>query len=313
MKYLNLDGKPLKPHLGDVLRWQMGLHRERQARSPSTGVDVPTVHNDGRLLRRATRDGLTWIGHASFLVQLGGRSVLIDPVMSATLGGLVPRNVAPGLSWMGLPARIDMVLITHDHRDHMDTPTLRTLGTEVLFVVPEGLGRWFKRAGLRRVKEMVWWEQAELEGVNVTFVPSQHWSRRALLDANQSWWGGYVLERGGMRVYHSGDTGWFEGFEMIRQRVGGEIQAAMLPIGAYAPRWFMRHQHMDPDEAVRAFQALGARQFVGMHWGTFKLTDEPLTEPPQRLARAWAAQNLPESRCQLPAIGQTLDLGTVSA
>jgi len=169
------------------------------------------------------------------------------------------------------------------------------------------VGRWFERAGLRRVLEMAWWQREEVEGLGITFVPAEHWSRRGLLDINATWWGGYVIERGGLRVYHSGDTAWFDGFALIGQRCGA-IQAAMLPIGAYAPRWFMRRQHMDPADAVRAFGALGAARFVAMHWGTFKLTDEDLREPPQLLGQAWQRANLTGERLAVPAIGETVTL-----
>jgi L-ascorbate metabolism protein UlaG (beta-lactamase superfamily) len=172
-------------------------------------------------------------------------------------------------------------------------------------VVPQGLAGWFRRAGLRRVVEMQWWEQREVEGVNVTFVPSQHWSRRGLLDENSSLWGGFVLERGGARVYHSGDTAWFDGFEEIGRKAG-RIDAAMLPIGAYEPRWFMKTQHIDPDEAVRAFEALRAEHFVAMHWGTFRLTDEALDEPPRVLREVWEKRGLAHKRRFIPAIGETL-------
>ena len=304
-RYRNLDGRLLGASLFRILKWKAGLHDERRPPAPMTGVPVPTLANDGRALRRAEADALTWIGHASFLVQLGGRSALIDPVMSRSIaGGLIRRNVAPGLDWPALP-KIDLVLVTHNHRDHMDAPSLRRLGPDPVYVVPQGLGRWFERAGLRRVLEMAWWQRERIEGLDVTFVPSEHWSRRGLLDKNESWWGGYVIERGGLRVYHSGDTAWFDGFALIRERCGA-IDAAMLPIGAYAPRWFMRPQHMDPEDAVRAFGALGARRFVAMHWGTFKLTDEDLREPPQLLAEAWRRQDLPQRRLAVPAIGESL-------
>lgn len=303
-RFSNLDGTVDVADLVDILRWQLGFHDEKRPRAPATGVEVPVVANDGRAIRHAIEDALTWIGHASFLVQLGGKSALIDPVMSERLSSVVRRNVAPGLDWPALP-KIDVVLVTHNHRDHMDAPTLKHLGPAPVYVVPAGLGTWFDRAGLCRIVEMDWWQEEEIEGLHVTFVPAQHWSRRGLTDMNESWWGGYVIERGGLRVYHSGDTAWFEGFSLIGDRCG-PIQAAMLPIGAYAPRWFMRPQHMDPGDAIRAFRALGAEKLVAMHWGTFKLTDEHLAEPPELLRELWERAGLHDHQRLIPAIGETL-------
>ena len=308
MSFANLKGNFRKPETARILKWLLGLHDERQPKTPATGVPIPFVHNDGMALKSPAQDALTWIGQASFLVQLGGKSALIDPVMSPKLGW-VKRNVPPGLNWDALP-KIDLVLITHSHRDHMDAPTLKRLGADPVYIVPQGLGKWFKSAGMRRIVEMAWWQELEIEGMNVTFVPAEHWSRRNFFDINESWWGGFVLECGGKRVYHSGDTGWFDGFEMIGERCG-EIDAAMLPIGAYAPRWFMQRQHIAPHEAVRAFSALKAKQFIAMHWGTFKLSDEPLDEPPRVLRAAWEAKNLPASQLNIPAIGETLLLDKI--
>ena len=155
MRYTNLDGHSRGGSIARVLKWQLGLHDEKRPRTPGTGVPVPVHANDGRALRRASMDALTWIGHASFLIQLGGKSALIDPVMSPTIAGFIRRNVAPGLSWAALP-KIDLVLVTHNHRDHMDLPTLKHLGPGPVYAVPRGLGRTFERAGLRRVVEMRW-------------------------------------------------------------------------------------------------------------------------------------------------------------
>jgi L-ascorbate metabolism protein UlaG (beta-lactamase superfamily) len=301
-RFTNIDGSTNPHHLGTILKWKLGLHDGRKPASAEP-KPVPVVDNDGHHLVPGPELGLTWIGHATFLVQLGGRNVLTDPIYADRLA-FVRRNVAPGLAMHALP-RIHLVVVTHNHRDHMDATTLQRLGPEPVYVVPHGLRSWFERAGLRRVVEMQWWEEREIEGVRVTFVPSQHWSRRGLFDENATLWGGFVLERGGARVYHSGDTAWFDGFAEIRARVG-RIDAAMLPIGAYEPRWFMRSQHIDPLEAVRAFEALDAERFVAMHWGTFRLTDEPIDEPPELLRRIWEERSLPDARRFIPAVGETL-------
>jgi L-ascorbate metabolism protein UlaG (beta-lactamase superfamily) len=303
-RFVNLDGSTNPHGLGTVLRWKLGLHEGPKLRTPAR-APVPIVANDGRALRRAIDPALTWIGHATYLVQLGGRTIVTDPVYSRRLA-VISRNAPPGVAFGDLP-KIDVVTVSHNHRDHMDAPTLRRLGGDPVYVVPAGCEGWFRRAGLRRVVPMQWWQQEEIEGVQITFVPAQHWSRRGLLDENESLWGGFVLEREGVRCYHSGDTAWFEGFAEIGRRVG-TIHAAMLPIGAYEPRWFMRSQHMNPEDAVQAFVALGAERFVAMHWGTFKLTDEALDEPPQRLRQAWDEAGLELSRQHVPAIGETIRL-----
>lgn len=303
-RFTNVDGSTNPHGLGTVLRWKLGLHDGRKIRAPAT-TPVPRVENDGKALRGAPHPALTWIGHATYLVQLGGRSLLIDPVFSMRLA-IVPRNGPPGVAPADLPP-IDVVLITHNHRDHMDAPSLRLLGPAPLYVVPRGLAEWFRRAGMPRVVELDWWERTDAEGFDLTFVPSQHWSRRGLLDENASLWGGWVIEREGVRLYHSGDTAWFDGFAEIGRRAG-PIDAAMLPIGAYEPRWFMRTQHIDPIEAVAAFEALGAQRFFAMHWGTYKLTDEDLLEPPQVLRAHWEERGLAEWRREIPAIGETIRL-----
>jgi L-ascorbate metabolism protein UlaG (beta-lactamase superfamily) len=305
MRFTNLKGNFRKPEAVRVLQWLLGWHSEKYPRSPATGVAVPFVQNDGKLLRHSRRDTLTWIGQASFLVQLGGTSLLIDPVLSPKLGW-VKRNSPPGLDWHTLPD-IDIVLITHNHRDHMDAPTLKKLGKDPVYVVPKGLGYWFYRNGMRRVVEMTWWQEEEIQGVFITFVPAEHWSRRSLTDLNTSWWGGFVMQRNGLSLYHAGDSGWFDGFAEIGRRVTN-LHMAMLPIGAYAPRWFMSPQHISPDEAVKAFIASGAKHLFPMHWGTFKLSDEALDDPPKALRLAWEAANLPSAAMRLPPLGETLFL-----
>lgn len=305
MHFSNLNSGFRKPAGIQTLKWMLGWHDEKRPKSPSTGVAIPYVHNDGKVLRRATTDTLTWIGQASFLIQLGGKNLLIDPVLSRSLG-FIKRNSPPGLDWPALP-KPDVVLITHNHRDHMDAPTLKRTGQEPIYIVPKGLGSWFMKNGFPRVLEMEWWQRECIEGLDITFVPAEHWSRRSLADINTSWWGGYVIERNGIRLYHCGDSGWFDGFAQIAERFSC-IHAAMLPVGAYAPRWFMRAQHIDPEEAVKVFKTIGAKKFIGMHWGTFKLSDEPLDEPMHILPAIWEKEGLEQWRLEPGILGKTLYL-----
>ncbi|HET9258299.1 MAG TPA: MBL fold metallo-hydrolase [Pseudonocardiaceae bacterium] len=229
---------------------------------------------------------LVWLGHASFLLRLGGRTVAVDPVLSQRILGAGRRFTPPGLNRLPL---LDLLLISHNHYDHLDAPTVRTLARDTPVVVPGGLGRWFRRRGFASVTELDWWESVRLGALEVSFVPSHHWSGRGLFDHCASLWGGWVLTAsGGPRVYHAGDSAYGPFFAEIGSRYPG-IGAAMLPVGAYSPRWFMRAMHVDPEGAVRAAQELGARVMVPMHWGTFCLSREPALEPIERTRAAWAA------------------------
>jgi L-ascorbate metabolism protein UlaG (beta-lactamase superfamily) len=236
-------------------------------------------------------------------VQLDGVSLLIDPVFSDSIGPGIRRRVPPALAVQELP-HIDAQLVTHNHRDHLDLPSLK--GVQRPIIAGLGLARFFSGHGLG-CTELAWWGDTQVRSseagsveagsveagsveagsveagsVTVRFVPSQHWSRRGLNDMNETLWGGFIIEGSSARIYHSGDTAYFGGFTEIGRR-HGPIDAALLPIGAYDPAWFMSKQHLNPEEAVRAFSDLGARELVAMHWGTFKLTDEPMDEPPVRL------------------------------
>jgi L-ascorbate metabolism protein UlaG (beta-lactamase superfamily) len=233
----------------------------------------------------------TWIGHASVFLQLGGARVLIDPVWSRRASPLPfagPRRIrAPGQTLEALPG-CDLLLVSHNHYDHMDLPTLRQLRRRWAPPAVTGLrnARHLAKAGITGATGLDWWEAVEVAGLRVTYVPAQHFSARTPWDRRRSLWGGFVIEGGGHCVYFAGDSGWCPHFGTIGRHFPA-IDLAFLPIGAYAPRWFMRTQHMDPAEAVLAHRALGARRSIGMHWGTFAgLTDEPMEEPPALLAAA---------------------------
>ena len=303
---MNLDGSG-PPPWGAVLRWGIVDRLAGRRRASPPRAEVARVEPDRTLLRTPPPPGaparLTWLGHASFLIQLDGVSLLVDPALLPGIFGGIRRNVAPGLAVEDLPP-IDAALITHGHYDHLDLPTLERVKAPV--VAGLGAGRVVERAGLAAT-ELGWWASTRVGGVRVTFVPAQHWSRRTPFDTNSLLWGGFVVEGRVATVYHAGDTAWFGGFREIGARFPA-LDAALLPVGAYDPGWFMERQHMNPEQAVRAFDELGARTLVAMHWGTFKLTDEPLDEPPRRLDAERARLGIPAEAVRVLAVGETLEV-----
>jgi len=227
--------------------------------------DFPTLEKDDL--------ALTWIGHASFLVQFEGLNALIDPNFANWLF-LLKRLRRPGLRLEDLPP-IDLVLLTHAHFDHFHKPTLRRLPSPKVGVMPWGCGSLARKLGFSRIVELRWWESFSSGDWKVTLVPARHWGARTLRDEHRGY-GGFILECRGRRIYHAGDTAYFDGFIDIGERLKPEI--SLLPIGAYYPDSF-RRVHMGPDEALRAFMDLGSPWFVPMHYGTFKLSFESMDEP----------------------------------
>jgi L-ascorbate metabolism protein UlaG (beta-lactamase superfamily) len=268
---------------------------------------TPVVANDGVALRDNTsRTSITWIGHSSFLIQMGGRSLLTDPVWSKTSGAGPfgsSRVVPPGMRLADLPP-IDLVLISHNHYDHLDYNTIRRLGNRPTYLVPSRLSGWFRSLGCQKVHECAWWDELELLGLHFDFVPSYHWSGRTLSDTNKTLWGGWILSDGSQKFYFAGDSAYFSGFKLIGERYPG-IDIAFMPVGTYEPRWTMQTSHVTPEEAGQAFLDVGARIIVPMHWGTFRLSIEPTHEPPRRLAAWWEQQRLDPANNWTLAIGET--------
>lgn len=295
------------PHGGtDALRWLPGFLLKSYRK-----VELPRRQPDVALLRdNRSRNLLTWIGHSSFLLQFAGRNLITDPHLSARASPFTfagpKRYTEPAMTYADLPP-MDIALISHNHYDHLDEPTVRRLAREhpqLHFVVPLGVKAWFLKRGIDRVTELDWWDSADIGGLKVHAVPAQHFSGRGAHDGNATLWCGFVVESADQRCYFAGDTGYSPDFADIGQRFA-PIDLALIPIGAYAPRWFMQAMHINPDEAVLIHQDIGAKQSVAMHWGTFRLTEEPLDEPPQHLTAALDRAGIARERFWVLEHGET--------
>jgi L-ascorbate metabolism protein UlaG (beta-lactamase superfamily) len=281
----------------------------RRARWPSQVPVEPSHVPDPR------PDGVvvTFVGHATFLIQTPGANLLVDPMYSERASPVSfagPRRVrAPGVRFDDLPP-IELVLLSHNHYDHCDLPTLRRLERRFhpRVVTPVGNGPLLRSAGLRLVEEIDWWETASASPIPVTLTPAQHFSARGPFDRNRALWGGFLIEAGGFRILHAGDSGYGPHFRRIAERLG-PIDLALLPIGAYEPRWFMKDIHMDPAEAVQAHLDLAARESLAMHFGTFQLTPEGIDEPVRELTIALRERVVPAERFRTVEVGGPVWLG----
>ncbi len=275
--------------------------------------DFRRAANDPAWLKaNRTQAALTWIGHSSFLLQFGGLNVLTDPHLTrrtSPLSWAGPERLAPlGLNFADLP-KIDLVVISHSHYDHLDLASVQRLAREhdPLFVVPLKLKAWFEDKGMPNTVELDWWQSAAHKGMSVTAVPVQHFSGRTATDRNKTLWAGFVLEHGGKKVFFAGDTGYSKDFSDIGKKFA-PMDLSLIPIGAYNPRGFMRSVHVNPEEAVQIHQDVGSKLSIGMHWGTFRLTLEPLEEPPQKLAAALEAAHIASEKFRVLQHGETLKL-----
>ena len=307
----------------DFFRWQYerqlnDLPKAPQTPTPTVAPDLVFIQSNAKA--STMQPAITWVGHATMLVQADGLNVLTDPIFSeraSPIQSLGPQRVQPpGLSVDQLPP-IDVVLISHNHFDHLDKNSVLALSNRAqastLFIVPLGVKALFIDIGITNVKELDWWDSINVKGIEFNFTPVQHWSARGLGERNQTLWGGWAVFGPGTHWYFSGDTGYSQDFVDTQKRFadrqtaarGGGFDLALIPVGAYEPRWFMKEQHVNPAEAVQIHQDLKAKRSVGVHWGTFALTDEPLDQPPKDLALALLEKGLAADAFTVMAIGET--------
>jgi N-acyl-phosphatidylethanolamine-hydrolysing phospholipase D len=283
--------KKFDKSLGDLWRWRT----ERWAKDIGGPEDYsfPLIQPDGEELNQeSAAPRVTWIGHATLLVQWQGKNILTDPHFTeraSPVNWAGPRRVVPPAIQITELPPIDVIVISHDHYDSLDTESVLQLSLhhpQARFFVPLGIGRWLVAKGIpeAQVEEMDWWEERMFKGLTVTATPVQHWGRRSPWNTNENLWAGWAIKGGGFNFFFVGDSGYVPHFKEIGERLG-PFDLAAIPIGAYEPRWFMNFAHVEPGESVKIHKDLRAKRSVAMHWGTFVLTDEPLDEPPKELVK----------------------------
>ncbi|MBX7065875.1 MAG: MBL fold metallo-hydrolase [Parachlamydiales bacterium] len=286
----------LRRSIWDVILWKTGCYDDPHPKlSPPAGFTYPATP---KALRRGQPTAV-WIGHSTYLIEMDDLSILTDPVWDNYCSPIplkaLRRISEPPISLSDLPP-IDIVLISHNHYDHLDAKTVAILHRfhpQIQWIVPEGLSRWFKKRGIQNVIEIPWWGEVNLQKCKITSVPCQHFSGRTLWDQNKTHWNGYVLETAHKRLYFTGDTGYNgKDFKEIGQRFS-KMDLSLIPIGTYVPKKFMQTVHICPQEAVQIHQDVNSQFSLGMHWNTFRLSDEPDDRPPYDLYLAMREKKLP--------------------
>lgn len=311
--FRNPPGSPTRKH--DRREYWSFIWRRILARQPvpapppDHALDIESVLQGIRAA--GDRDSVTWLGHAAFLLRLDGRTILLDPYLGEYAGPMSsgPRRfVPPALAVEQLPP-IDVVLVSHNHYDHLCDPTVRALARrhQSVVVVPLGLKRFFQRRGFQDVRELDWEQASEAKGLTVTALPAIHWSKRTPFDRNRSLWASFAIAGARRKLWFAGDTAAGPVFEELGQR-HGPFDMALVPIGAYEPRSIMAAHHTNPEEAVAIGRAMRAERLVAMHWGTVVLTDEDPFEPPVRFRAAAEAAGLLPHQALVPRIGETIIL-----
>lgn len=302
--YLSDDAKPgtfsfLKARFFDEQEWP----QEPQNYSQFWQLTPPDV-----VQHPGSSPQATLIGHSTVLLQYQGITILTDPIFSDRASPFSfagpKRYTQTSLSLADLPA-IDAVVISHNHYDHLDVETVQALGNNTLWIVPLGLKDWFAQFDVTNVVELDWWQHYSLNGVEIQALPSQHWSRRSMFDTNKSLWASWAFKWPDFTAWFGGDTGYNDvQFKEIGDALG-QVDLAMIPIGAYEPRWFMKYHHVNPHEAVKIFKDINAQSAFGIHWNTFVLTAENIDEPPLALSQALQLNQINPDRFQAINIGAT--------
>jgi L-ascorbate metabolism protein UlaG (beta-lactamase superfamily) len=316
-QFKNPPGSPTKirrRHRVLKFLWRQRLHAVRPIVPDTHVVPLDEALKGIETHRAGGMESVTWLGHAAFLMRIGGKNVLIDPFLSeyaSPVHGVGPRRFTPpGIPVEHLPP-IDVLIVSHNHYDHLDARTIQALPdkSRIQVIVPLGLRRFFKARGFRHVTEMAWHDSTNLDGLNVTCVPAIHRSARTLMDRNRTLWAGFILEDKKSRVYFGGDTGYGAVFQETGERYG-PFDLALIGIGCYAPRAAMHMNHADPEEAVQIALDLKARHVMAMHWGTIIMTEEPPFEPPRRFRIAAAGAGFSTDQAWLMRVGETRKLPT---
>jgi N-acyl-phosphatidylethanolamine-hydrolysing phospholipase D len=299
-----------------LLRWRL-IDRPREHLAPTPPDDSLPRATPSFYAPRAQvgQRSATWVGHSTLLLQLGPLNVLTDPVWSKRASPLrwigPKRMMSPGIVFDALP-EIDVVLLSHNHYDHLDAPTARRIAQRfpnASWLCPLRLAPLLRSLGVRHLVERDWWQAVETPILKAVATPAQHFSARGLGDRGDTLWCGWTIESDGARVYFAGDTALHPEFDQIGSRLG-PFDLLLLPVGAYEPRWFMRSVHMNPEDALEAYRAIVASSerkppCIPIHWGVFRLTDEPVNEPPRRWTEVWRRAGLDEASNWVMAIGET--------
>jgi L-ascorbate metabolism protein UlaG (beta-lactamase superfamily) len=295
----HFDGKSFhNPKTNDLKSFWQVLKWKLTTKAALWPQDVPLKDFPLKELSPGQRMSAVFINHSTALIRLQGMTILTDPIYAERASPFSfagpKRARAPGISFENLPP-IDVVLVSHNHYDHLDLETLRRLDGKFkpLFIVPLGNEKLLKNSGIQNVKEIDWWEEVRVRDTRFILTEAQHWSARSLWDKNETLWGSFMIDNGAAKIFFGGDTGYSEHFLTIKSRLGTP-DVALLPIGSYQPDWFMRAHHMNPEEAVKAHLDLGAQKSIAIHYGTFQLSDEGIDEPVRDLFLAKKKLNVPE-------------------